>query len=212
MENYSKGNLLGKGSFGSAWLCTSKLDAKNYVIKEVDISRMPRAEREAAEQEAKVRCLPFSSAAAVQQTAYCLALHAAVMLPSSCSLHPSYSAMESFSCCRLSHHALACSCCWRSSTPTSCAARNASHQAQSYASSWTGAARVSSTAADFTAVAFATLQISCTPGCRGMLLQVSSAGRGTLCPTASAAQYEAAEVYCYSALLCCCCWWLCCLR
>lgn len=54
MENYSKGKLLGKGSFGSAWLCTSTLDAKNYVIKEVDISRMPRAEREAAEQEAKV--------------------------------------------------------------------------------------------------------------------------------------------------------------
>jgi NIMA (never in mitosis gene a)-related kinase len=58
MENYSKGKLLGKGSFGSAWLCTSKLDAKNYVIKEVDISRMPRAEREAAEQEAKVIYLP----------------------------------------------------------------------------------------------------------------------------------------------------------
>eukprot|EP00882_Tetradesmus_deserticola_P031878 GHRQ01036057.1.p1 GENE.GHRQ01036057.1~~GHRQ01036057.1.p1 ORF type:complete len:156 (+),score=22.39 GHRQ01036057.1:430-897(+) len=57
MENYSKGKLLGKGSFGSAWLCTSALDAKNYVIKEVDISRMPRAEREAAEQEAKVRNL-----------------------------------------------------------------------------------------------------------------------------------------------------------
>ncbi|WIA14899.1 hypothetical protein OEZ85_001614 [Tetradesmus obliquus] len=54
MENYSKGKLLGKGSFGSAWLCTSKLDAKNYVIKEVDISRMPRAERESAEQEAKL--------------------------------------------------------------------------------------------------------------------------------------------------------------
>jgi NIMA (never in mitosis gene a)-related kinase len=59
MDNYSKGKLLGKGSFGSAWLCTSKLDAKNYVIKEVDISRMPRAEREAAEQEAKVGSLPL---------------------------------------------------------------------------------------------------------------------------------------------------------
>jgi serine/threonine protein kinase len=92
MENYSKGKLLGKGSFGSAWLCTSKLDANSYVIKEVDISRMPRAEREAAEQEAKVRCLPLNPAAAVQQTVYCLAVHA-VMLPSSCSLHPSSAAL-----------------------------------------------------------------------------------------------------------------------
>ncbi len=56
MENYVRGKLLGKGSFGSAVLCVSKLDGKNYVIKEVDISRMPNAEREAAEQEAKV-CL-----------------------------------------------------------------------------------------------------------------------------------------------------------
>ena len=36
-------------------LCQSKKDGKNYVIKEVDMSRMPKVERDAAEQEARVR-------------------------------------------------------------------------------------------------------------------------------------------------------------
>jgi NIMA (never in mitosis gene a)-related kinase len=55
MENFNKLKLLGKGGFGSAFLCVNKLDGKNYVIKEVDVSRMSKPEREAAEQEAKVR-------------------------------------------------------------------------------------------------------------------------------------------------------------
>lgn len=32
----------------------NKTDGKNYVIKEIDVSRMPRAEREASQQEAKL--------------------------------------------------------------------------------------------------------------------------------------------------------------
>ncbi len=55
MDKYVRGKVLGKGSFGSAILVTNKLDNKNYVVKEIDISRMPKGEREGAEQEAKVR-------------------------------------------------------------------------------------------------------------------------------------------------------------
>ncbi len=54
MDKFVRGKVLGKGSFGSAILVTNKVDGKNYVIKEVDMSRMPKAERDAAEQEAKV--------------------------------------------------------------------------------------------------------------------------------------------------------------
>lgn len=53
-DKYIRGKLLGKGSFGSAILVTSKADGKQHVIKEIDVSRMPRAERESAELEAKV--------------------------------------------------------------------------------------------------------------------------------------------------------------
>lgn len=61
MDKYVRGKVLGKGSFGSAILVTNKVDNKNYVIKEIDISRMPKAEREGAEQEAKVRtCSGFA--------------------------------------------------------------------------------------------------------------------------------------------------------
>jgi NIMA (never in mitosis gene a)-related kinase len=57
MERYDRatGRVLGKGSFGTAVLVTCKTDGKKYVIKEIDISRMPKAEREAAELEATVR-------------------------------------------------------------------------------------------------------------------------------------------------------------
>ena len=46
--------MLGKGSFGAAYLVTCKADGLKYVLKEIDVSRMQRTEREAAEQEAKV--------------------------------------------------------------------------------------------------------------------------------------------------------------
>ena len=55
-DRYTKGQMLGKGSFGAAYLVTCKADGQKYVLKEIDISRMQRVEREAAEQEAKVRC------------------------------------------------------------------------------------------------------------------------------------------------------------
>ncbi len=53
-DRYIKGQLLGKGSFGAAYLVTCKADGQKYVLKEIDVSRMQRSEREAAEQEAKV--------------------------------------------------------------------------------------------------------------------------------------------------------------
>lgn len=54
MDRFVKGAVLGQGSFGRAILCTSKADGKKYVIKEIDVSRIPRAEKEAAMQEVKV--------------------------------------------------------------------------------------------------------------------------------------------------------------
>lgn len=59
-DKYIRGKVLGKGSFGSAILVTSKADGKQHVIKEIDISRMPRAERESAELEAKVGTFLFA--------------------------------------------------------------------------------------------------------------------------------------------------------
>lgn len=53
-DRYVKGQMLGKGSFGAAYLVTCKADGQKYVLKEIDISRMQRLEREGAEQEAKV--------------------------------------------------------------------------------------------------------------------------------------------------------------
>lgn len=63
MDKYIRGKVLGKGSFGCAILVTNKLDNKNYVIKEIDISRMPKAERDASEQEAKVKAAAHVRAA-----------------------------------------------------------------------------------------------------------------------------------------------------
>lgn len=54
MEKYRKGQVLGQGSFGKAIKVRNVHDGKDYVIKEIDISRMPRGERQAAELEAKV--------------------------------------------------------------------------------------------------------------------------------------------------------------
>ena len=53
-DRYIKGQMLGKGSFGAAYLVTCKADGQKFVLKEIDVSRMQRSEREAAEQEAKV--------------------------------------------------------------------------------------------------------------------------------------------------------------
>ncbi|KAG1653779.1 hypothetical protein FOA52_007586, partial [Chlamydomonas sp. UWO 241] len=51
---YVRGKVLGKGSFGAAILVTRKKDGKQFVIKEIDISRMPPAEKVASKQEAQL--------------------------------------------------------------------------------------------------------------------------------------------------------------
>lgn len=55
MDKYKKGPVLGRGSFGQAIKVTNIHDGKTYVIKEIDVSRMPRQEPEAAQLEARVR-------------------------------------------------------------------------------------------------------------------------------------------------------------
>lgn len=60
-DAFTRGKVLGKGSFGSAILVTRKKDGKQFVIKEIDISRMPPQEKVASKQEAQVRgccCCP----------------------------------------------------------------------------------------------------------------------------------------------------------
>jgi hypothetical protein len=54
MDKYVRGKVLGKGSFGVCSIVSRKSDGKNFVVKEIDVSRMPKAERETAELEAKV--------------------------------------------------------------------------------------------------------------------------------------------------------------
>jgi hypothetical protein len=48
------GQLLGKGSFGKAFIVTDKTDSTKYVMKEIDISKMPKQEKDSALQEAQV--------------------------------------------------------------------------------------------------------------------------------------------------------------
>jgi NIMA (never in mitosis gene a)-related kinase 1/4/5 len=57
MNNYQRGRLLGKGSFGSAFLVTERSSGKQYVLKEISLARMPPQEQNAAKQEAEV-CRP----------------------------------------------------------------------------------------------------------------------------------------------------------
>lgn len=40
MERYIKKKKIGEGSFGTALLVQSKADGKNYVIKEINISKV----------------------------------------------------------------------------------------------------------------------------------------------------------------------------
>ena len=51
---YEKVRVLGRGSFGVAWLARPPDGGGHVVLKEVDTSGMSAAERGAAEQEAKV--------------------------------------------------------------------------------------------------------------------------------------------------------------
>ncbi|KAK3285102.1 hypothetical protein CYMTET_7268 [Cymbomonas tetramitiformis] len=53
MDKFTRIKVLGKGSFGQAVLVKDKKGAFS-VIKEIDVSKMPKSEKEAAEQEVKV--------------------------------------------------------------------------------------------------------------------------------------------------------------
>ncbi|XP_062905570.1 serine/threonine-protein kinase Nek1 isoform X1 [Mobula hypostoma] len=54
MNKYTKVNKIGEGSFGKAILVTSKEDGRQYVIKEINISRMSNKEREESRREVAV--------------------------------------------------------------------------------------------------------------------------------------------------------------
>ncbi|XP_064190479.1 serine/threonine-protein kinase Nek1 [Anguilla rostrata] len=54
MDKYSRINKIGEGSFGKAILVKSKEDGKQYVIKEIGISRMSSKEREESRKEVAV--------------------------------------------------------------------------------------------------------------------------------------------------------------
>ncbi|KAJ8397487.1 hypothetical protein AAFF_G00437630 [Aldrovandia affinis] len=54
MDKYDKVNKIGEGSFGKAILVKSKEDGKQYVIKEIGISRMSNKEREESRKEVAV--------------------------------------------------------------------------------------------------------------------------------------------------------------
>ncbi|XP_039607094.1 serine/threonine-protein kinase Nek1 isoform X2 [Polypterus senegalus] len=54
MDKYTKVNKIGEGSFGKAVLVRSKKDGKQYVIKEISISRMSNKEREESRREVEV--------------------------------------------------------------------------------------------------------------------------------------------------------------
>ncbi|EAN82735.1 protein kinase, putative, partial [Trypanosoma cruzi] len=54
MENYIQIRVLGKGSFGSAWLVQRRSDKAQFVAKEVRLGGMKPAERESAKHEIEV--------------------------------------------------------------------------------------------------------------------------------------------------------------
>jgi NIMA (never in mitosis gene a)-related kinase 1/4/5 len=65
MNKYQRGRLLGKGSFGAAYLATERSTGQQYVLKEISLARMQPEERKAARQEAEVRvsCQPWPAKA-----------------------------------------------------------------------------------------------------------------------------------------------------
>eukprot|EP00760_Papus_ankaliazontas_P016999 PhM_4_TR16994/c1_g1_i1/m.97444/K08857/NEK1_4_5; NIMA (never in mitosis gene a)-related kinase 1/4/5 len=54
MEGYSRIKLVGKGSFGAAYLVTRKRDGLKFIEKEIRLSGMPRQEQEAAKKEVQL--------------------------------------------------------------------------------------------------------------------------------------------------------------
>lgn len=55
MEKYQQHKLLGKGSYGAAYLVSHKQTGAKYVVKEIQIAQLPPAQKQAAQQEAEVR-------------------------------------------------------------------------------------------------------------------------------------------------------------
>lgn len=53
-ETYEKVKLLGEGSFGKAYLVKAKSDQSLCVIKQVDVSRMSKQEKDDTVKEAKI--------------------------------------------------------------------------------------------------------------------------------------------------------------
>ena len=49
MRGYKKVRVIGKGSFGTAVLCTNRATGAEVVIKMIDLSDMPPKEREGAQ-------------------------------------------------------------------------------------------------------------------------------------------------------------------
>uniref|UniRef100_A0A061QR26 non-specific serine/threonine protein kinase n=1 Tax=Tetraselmis sp. GSL018 TaxID=582737 RepID=A0A061QR26_9CHLO len=69
MEKYVKGKLLGKGSFGKATVVERRSDGAKFVLKEIDISRMPKQEKEASLQEAQLlKALKHPNIVSCQET------------------------------------------------------------------------------------------------------------------------------------------------
>lgn len=54
MDKYTKISIIGKGSFGKAILAKHKEDKKNYVIKEIGISKLSLKEQKEAKNEVSV--------------------------------------------------------------------------------------------------------------------------------------------------------------
>eukprot|EP00282_Hemiselmis_andersenii_P029428 CAMPEP_0169454476 /NCGR_PEP_ID=MMETSP1042-20121227/15299_1 /TAXON_ID=464988 /ORGANISM="Hemiselmis andersenii, Strain CCMP1180" /LENGTH=307 /DNA_ID=CAMNT_0009566553 /DNA_START=32 /DNA_END=952 /DNA_ORIENTATION=+ len=51
---YDKGRMLAKGAFGQAWLVRDKRRGQQYVMKTVDVSKLPKKEREASRKEVQI--------------------------------------------------------------------------------------------------------------------------------------------------------------
>lgn len=54
MDRYNKITIIGKGTFGSAWLVESKLSGYKYAIKELSVRTMTVADRHLALNEVKI--------------------------------------------------------------------------------------------------------------------------------------------------------------
>ena len=54
MENYVRGQMLGKGSYGAAYVATAKAEGRKFVVKEISLQGLSPKEVKTATQEAEV--------------------------------------------------------------------------------------------------------------------------------------------------------------